>query len=114
MLFRSTNQARGEPLLPCHDSSAILHPMLQIQRNTDFLLHLERRSQSPVATLEETRVSSPKSKEHRVPPQLKIRPDSPAETQMESRVSHNMKGGLTPVLHLEKKLGSPASIRQEA
>ena len=50
----STNQALGEPRFPCHDSRAILHPVLKIQRNTNFSLHFERNSHLPVATLEES------------------------------------------------------------
>ena len=62
--------------------------MLQIQRNTDFLLHFERSSESPVAMLEET--PSFQQQLERNPEfllQLK-RPNSPAVTLEETQVPH--------------------------
>ena len=89
----STNQAGGEPQLPCQDSSGILYPVLQIQRNIDFSLYFERSSESSVATLEETPFLL----------QLKRSPDSPAATLEETEVPHlNSRGVLTPLLPLER------------
>ena len=85
----STNQAQGEPQLPFHESSGILHPVLQILRNTDFLLQFERSSQSPVVTLEETlsfQQQLEKNPEFLL--QLQRRPDSPAANREETRLPH--------------------------
>ena len=63
--------------------------MLQIQKNTDFLLHFETSSESPAAMLEETPSfqqqleRNPKFLLH-----LKRRPDSPAATREETQVPH--------------------------
>ena len=92
------------------------------------------RADSPASTREESRLSphikrgglshiwqlerNPEvyccnAKGHRVPPQLKISPDSPALTPVEPQISpHNMKGGLTPLLHLYKKPSSPPQLKR--
>ena len=64
--------------------------MLQIQRNTDFLLHLERSSESPVAMLEET--PSFQQQLERNPKfllQLERNPEIPIIIQEKTQISHH-------------------------
>ena len=78
------------------------------------MLPLERYPQFPIATLEEPCVSHCKPKGIRAPLQLEIKPDFPAVTRMEPRVfPHNIKGGLTFLLNLEKNPEFLTSTRQE-
>ena len=74
-------------------------------------MHLKRRPVSPTETREETLGSCCKTKGQRVPPQLEMRPDSPAPTRLKPRVDpHNMKGGLACLLHLNKSTSSPPQL----
>ena len=89
-----------ETRLPHLNSRGVLTP----------LLLFERYPQIPIATQKEPCVSHCKWKGQWVPPHLKIRPGSPAATQMELRVSpQNMKGGLNPLLQVEKNPEFPTS-----
>ena len=98
--LRVSAATREETRLPHLNSRGVLTP----------LLLFERYPQIPITTRKEPRVSCCKWKGHWVPPHLKISPDSPAATQMEPRVSpQNMKGGLNPLLQVEKNPEFPAS-----
>ena len=91
-----------ETRFPHLNSRGVLTPMLLFKRYPLI----------PIATRKEPCVSRWKSKGHWVPPQLKIRPDSSAVTQMEPWVSpQNMKGGLNSLLELEKNPEFTASNR---
>ena len=89
-----STSSRDEAQIPCFVSRGIL----------TFPSHLKRRPVSFIETSEEPRGSCCNLKGHRVPPQLEIRPDSPAPARVETRVSpQNMKVSLTPLLQpLEK------------
>ena len=89
-----STSSRDEAQIPCFTSRGI----------PTFPSHLKRRPVSPIETSEEPRGSCCNSKGRRVPPQLEIRPDSPAPTKVETRVfPQNMMGSLTPLLQpLEK------------
>ena len=76
------------------------------------LLLFKRYPQIPITTRKEPHVSRRKSKGHWVPPQLKIRPNSPAATWMESRVSPPMKGGMNSLLQLKKNTEFPTSTQR--
>ena len=88
--------------------------MLQIQRNTDFSLHFESSSQSPVATLKETPSFQEQLENSEILLQLKRRLDSHAAIQEETQVPHlNSRGVLTSLLPLERYLQIPISTQEE-
>ena len=110
------NQPRSRrTCLPHHVSSAILHPVLQMQRNSDLSLHFERSSQSPVVTLKETpsfQQQLEKNPEFLL--QLKRKPYSPAATREETRIPHlKSRGVLTPLLPLERYSQIPTGTHEE-
>ena len=107
-------QLKKSPIFPTSSGEEGPFPALT-QEESHFPAHHKRRTVSPIETRVEPRITCCKEKGHRVPPQLKIRPDSPPPTRMEPRVTpHNINGGLTWLLNLQRKHKFSTSTRQEA